>query len=190
MSDSLQPHRLQHTRLPCPSPSPGACSNSCSLSHWCHLILWHPLLLMPSTFPSIRVFSTELALPSGGQSIGASALASVLLNEYSGLIFFRIDWFDLFAVQESLKSLLQHHSLKAQVFFIVQLSHLYMTTGKTIALTVQTFVGKVMSLLLNMLSRFVSALLNFKYNSKIHVICRNKVAAWTDVHLYCKASLF
>ena len=98
---------------------------------------------------------------TGGQSIGASALASVLpISEYSGLISFRMDWLDLFAIQGTLKSLLQHHSSKASIlqcsaFFTVQLSYPYMTTGKTIALTRQTFVGKVMSLLLNMLSRLV-----------------------------------
>ena len=101
---------------------------------------------------------------SDGQSIGASVSASVLPNEYSGLISFRIDWFDLLAVQGTLKSLLQHHSSKASIlwcsaFFMVQLSHSYMTIGKTIALTRQTFVVKVMSLLFNMLSRLVIAFL-------------------------------
>ena len=101
---------------------------------------------------------------SGGQSIGVSASASVLTNKYSGLISFRIDWLDLLAVQETLKNLLQHHSSKASIlrhsaFFMVQLSHLYMTTGETIALTIWTLVDKVMSLLFNMLSRFVIAFL-------------------------------
>ena len=118
-----------------------------------HLILCHSLLL-PSIFPSIRVFSSEAALCI--QSIGASALASVLSMK-SGLISFRIDRFDLLAVQETLKSLIQHHSLKASVlrhsaFFMVQLSHPYMTIGKTIALTRWTFIGKVMFLLFNVLS--------------------------------------
>ena len=113
-----------------------------------NLILCHPLLLLSSIFPSIKVFSNESAL-----SISPS-------NEYSGLTSFRIDWFDLLAVQRTLKSLLQHHSLKASIlrclaFFMVQLSHLYMTSGKTTALTIQTFVSKVMSLLFNMLSRFI-----------------------------------
>ena len=113
-----------------------------------HLILCHPLLLLPSISPSIRVFSSELALHvSRG-------------NEYLGLISFRIDWLDILAVQGTLKSLLQHHSWKASIlrcsaFFTVQLSHPYMTTGKTVALTRRTFVGKVTSLLLNMLSRLV-----------------------------------
>ena len=123
-----------------------------------HLSLYCPLLLLPSIVPSIRVFCNELFI-SGGQSIRASAS-----SEYSGLISFRIDLFDLLAVQGTLKSLLQNHSSKASVlwcsaFLIVQLSHPYMTTGKTIALTRWTFVGKLMSLLLNMLSRLVKAFL-------------------------------
>ena len=128
-----------------------------------HLILCHPLLPWPSIFPSIKVFSNEPVLWSGGQSIGVSDSASVLSMKYSGLISFRIDWFDL-KVQGTLKSLLQHHSLIASIlqcsaFFIVQLSHPYMPNGKTIALTRWTFVGKVMSLLFNMLSRLVIAFL-------------------------------
>ena len=112
-----------------------------------HLILCRPLLLLPSVFPSIRVFSNE----SGDQSIVVSALAISLSNEYSGLISFRIDWLDLLAVQETLKSLRQHHSSKSSIFqhsalFIVQISYPYMTTAKTIALTRWIFVGKVMSL--------------------------------------------
>ena len=119
-----------------------------------YLIRCHPLLLLPSIFPSIRIFSKESAL-----CISFSFSVS-LSNEYSGLIFFRMDWFDLLAVQRTLKSLIQHHSSKASIlwhsaFFIVQLSYPYMTTGKTLALTRQTFVDKVMSLLLNMLSRLV-----------------------------------
>ena len=125
-----------------------------------HLILCRPLLLVSSIFPSIRVFPRSQFFASGSQSIGASASTSVL----SGLTSFRMDWLDLLAVQGTLKSLLQHHSSKASIFrhsafFIVQLSHPYMTTGKTIALTRWTFVGKVMSLLLNMLSRLVIAFL-------------------------------
>ena len=128
-----------------------------------HLLLCHPLLLPPSIFPSIRVFSNEsvLCIRSWGQSIGVSASASVpLMNEYSGLISVRMDWMDLLAVQETLKSLLQHHSAEASIlqhsaFFIVQLSHPYMTTGKNIALTRWSFAGKVMCLLFNMLSRLV-----------------------------------
>ena len=122
------------------------------------LILCRPLLLLPSIFPSIRVFSNESVLHISWPKDWSFSFSISPPNEYSGLISFRIDWFDLLAVQETLKSLLQHHTSKASIlqcsaFFIVQLSHPYMTTGKTIALTRQTFVGKVMSLLFNMLSR-------------------------------------
>ena len=117
-----------------------------------HLILCHPLFL-PSIFPSIRVFSNELTLHIRWPKYWNFSFSISPSNEYSGLIFFRIDWFDLLAVHGTLKSLLQHHSLKASVlrcaaFFMIQLSHPYMTTGKNIALTRQTFVGKVMPLLL------------------------------------------
>ena len=127
-----------------------------------HLILCSPLLLLPLTFPNVRVFSNESTLLFRWPKYWSFSLS--LSNEYSGLISFRIDWFDLLAVQEILKSLLQHHCSKASTlqhsaFFMAQLSHLYMTTGKTIALTIQTFVGKVMSLLFIMLSRFVIAFL-------------------------------
>ena len=122
-----------------------------------HLILCCPLLLLPLIFPSIRVFSSESALGIRWPNYWSFSIS--LSNEYSGLISFRIDWFDL-AVQGTLKSLLQHHSSKASVlqcsaFFMIQLSHPYVATGKTIALTRRTFVGKVMSLLFNTLSRFV-----------------------------------
>ena len=118
-----------------------------------------PLLLPPSIFPSIGVFSSKLALRIRWPKDWSFSFSISPSNEYSGLISFRMDWLDLLAVQGTLKSLLQHHSSKASVlqrlaFFIVQLSHPYMTTGKTIALTSRTFVGKVMSLLFNMLSRF------------------------------------
>ena len=119
-----------------------------------HLILCCPLLLLRSIFPSIRVFSREQALRISWPKYWSFSFSISPSNEYSGLFFFMIDWFDLLAVQGTLKSLLQHHSSKASVlqcsaFFIVQLSHLYMTAGKTIALTRWTFVGKVMSLLFN-----------------------------------------
>ena len=119
-----------------------------------HLILCHPLLLLPSIFPSIRVFPSESALPIGWPEYWSFSFSTSPSNEYSGLISFRIHCFDLLAVQGTLKRLLQHHSSKASilwcsVFFMVQLSHPYMTTGKTI-LTIQTFAGKVMSLLFNM----------------------------------------
>ena len=123
-----------------------------------HLILSRPLLLLPSVFLRIRVFSNESALHIRWPKYWSFSFNISPSNEPSGLISFRIDWLDLLAVQGTLKSLLQHHSSKASIllhsaFFIVQVSHLYMTTGKTIALTRQIFVGKVMSLLLNMLSR-------------------------------------
>ena len=129
-----------------------------------HLILCHPLLLLPSIFPSIRVFSNESALHVRWPNYWTFSLNNSHCNEHSGLISFRIDWLDLLAVQGTLKSLLQHHSLKASnlwhlSFFTDQLSHAYMITGKTIALTRQTFVDKVMSLLFNMLSRLVITLL-------------------------------
>ena len=125
-----------------------------------HLILCHPLLLLPSIFLSIRVFSNESALRMRWPKYWSFSFSISPSSEYSGLISFRIDWLDLFVVQKTLKSLLQHHSSKASVlrssaFFIVQLSHPYMTTGKTIALTRRTFVGKVMSLLFNILSKLV-----------------------------------
>ena len=129
-----------------------------------HLILCHPLLLPPSVFPSIRVFSNESVLYIRWPKFWSFSFSISPSNEYSGLISFRMDWLDLLAVQGTLKSLLQHHSSKASVlqclaFFMVQLSHSYMTTGKMIALTRWTFVGKVMSLLFNMLSRLVIAFL-------------------------------
>ena len=162
MSDSLQPHGLQHARLPCPSPIPEACSNSWSWSRWCH----------PTLSSSVVPFSSCLqSFPASG-SFAKSQLffrwpkywrfsfSINPSNEYSGPISFRIDWLDLLAVQGTLKSLLQHHNSKALVlqhsaFFMVQPSHPYMTTGKSMALTRQTFVSKVMSLLFNMLSRLV-----------------------------------
>ena len=162
LSDSLQPCGLQHTRLPYPSPTPGACSNACPLSQWCH----------PSISSSAVPFSSCLqSFPASG-----SFLESVLhirwpkywtfifsispSNEYARLISFKTDWFDLLAVKGTFKSLLQHHSSKASIlqrsyFFMVQLSHPYLTTRKTIALTRWTFVSKVKSLIINILSRFV-----------------------------------
>ena len=129
-----------------------------------HLILCCPLLLLPSVFPSIRVFSRELALCIRWPKYWSFSLSISPSNEYSGLISFRIDWFDLLEVQGILKSLLQHHSLKTSIlpysaFFMVQLSHPYMATRKTIALTIWTFVRKVISLLCNTLSRFFTGFL-------------------------------
>ena len=125
-----------------------------------HLILCRPLLLLPSIFPSIRVFFSELALRIRWPKYLCFSFNISPSNEHPGLTCLRMDWLDLLAVQGTLKSLLQHHSSKASIlrrsaFFIVQLSHPYMTTGKTVALTRWTFVGKVMSLLFNMVSRLV-----------------------------------
>ena len=125
-----------------------------------HFILCRPLLLLPSVYPSIRVFSNESALRIRWPKYWSFSFNISPSNEHPGLISFRMDWLDLLSVQGTLKSLLQHHSSKASIlwrsaFFIVQLLHPYMTTGKTTALTRQTFVGKVMSLLFNMLSRLV-----------------------------------
>ena len=160
MADSLWPHGLQHTRLLWPSPTPGAYSNSCPLSQWCHPTISSSVVpfFPPSIFPSIRVFSHESALRIRWPKYWSFSFSISPSNEYSGLISFRMDWLDLLAVQGMLKSLLQHHSLKASIlwcsaFFMVQLSHPYMTTGKTVALIRQIFVGKAMSLLFNVLSR-------------------------------------
>ena len=129
-----------------------------------HLILCHPLLLLPLIFPSIRVYSNESALHIRWPEYYSFSFSISPSNEYSGLISFRIDWFDILAVQGTLKSLLQHHSSKALIlqcsaFFMVQLLHLYMTTEKTLALTIWTFVSKVMSLIFNMPPRLVIAFL-------------------------------
>ena len=156
MSDSLRPPGLQHARLPCLLPTPGAYSNSCPSSWWCH-----PTISVVPSFSSIRVFSNESVLCNMWPKYWSFSFSSSPSNEYSGLISFRMDWLDLLAVQGTLKSLLQNHSSKAwsSAFFEVQLSPSYMTTRKTTALTRQTFAGKTMSLLFNMLSRFVGAFL-------------------------------
>ena len=158
MSNSLGPHEPHHARLPCPSKSAGACSNSCPLSRWCHPTISSSVVPFSclQTSPASGSFLMSQLFESGGQSIGISASAP-LLPEYSALISFRKDWLDLTAVQgHSRKSLLQHQSSKASilqrlVFFMVQTTHPYMTTGKAIPLTRWTFIGKVMSLLLKML---------------------------------------
>ena len=161
VSDSSRPHALQHTRLPCPSPTPGAYSNSCPFSQWCsnYIIHCRPLLA-PSVFTSIRVFSSESVLCIRWPKYWNFSFSISPSNECSVLISFRRDWLDLLAVQGILKSLLQHHNSKASilwhsVFFIFQLLYPCMTTGNTITLTRWTFVGKVMFLLFNMLCRFV-----------------------------------
>ena len=165
MSNSFQPHGLQHARLPCPSVSPWSLPKLMSLESttlYNHLILCGPLLLSPSIFASIKIFSNESALHIRWPVYWSFSLSISPSSEYSGLISFRIDWFDL-AVQRTLKSLLQHHNLKASVlwqsaFSMVQLSHPFMTTGKnktkqSIVLIIWAFVGKVMSVLFNILSR-------------------------------------
>ena len=138
-----------------------------------HLILFRPLLLPPSIFPSIRIFSDESVLHIRWPKFWSFSFSISPSNEYSGLISFRMDWLNLLAVQGTLKSLLQHHSSKASIllrsaFFIVQLSHPYMTTGKTITLTRRSFVGKVVSLLLNMLSRLVITFLPRNKQTTFH----------------------
>ena len=153
MSDSLQPNGLKHSRLPCPSLSPRVGSNL--NQWWCHPTIWSsviPFFSCPQCFPASGSFPMSWLFPSGGKSIGASASASVLPMNYSGLISFRINWFYLLAVQGTLKHLFQHHSSKASIlqcsaFFMVWLSHLYRTTGKIIALIIWTFVSKETSLL-------------------------------------------
>ena len=166
MSDSLWLQGLQHTRLPCPSPPPGAYSNSCPLSQWCHPIISSCVVPFSSCLQSLLASGSLWWVSSSHQE--AKVLKLQVQHQSFQWIFrlisVRSDWFDLLAVQGTLKSVLQHHSSKASVlqcsaFFMVQLSHPYMTTGKTIALTTWTFVGKVMPLLFNMLSRFVIAFL-------------------------------
>ena len=162
VSDSLQPHESQHARPPCPSPTPGVHSDSHPSSPWCHPAISSsviPFSSCPQSLP-VSVFSNESTLHMGWPKYQSFSLSIILSKEIPELISFRMDWLDLLAVQGTLKSLLQHHSLKASIlqhsaFFTVQPSHPYMTTGKTIALTRWTFVDKVMSLLLNMLSRLV-----------------------------------
>ena len=161
MSNSLQPHGLQHTRPPCPSPTARIYSNSCPLSHWCHPTISssvvpfsnHQSFLVSGSFQMSQFFA------SGGQVLEFQ-LQHQSLQPIFRTDFFRMDWLDLLAVQRNLKSLLQHHSSKSSILrhsalFIFQLSHPYMTTGKITALTRWTFVGKVMPLLVNMLSRLV-----------------------------------
>ena len=160
MYDSLGPHGLYNARLPCPSPTPRVYSNSCPLSPSNHLILCRPFFLLPSILPNIRVFSNESVLCIRWPKYWSFSFTFSPSNEYSGLISFRMNWLDFLAVQGTLKRLLQHHSSKASIlqhsaFFIVQLSHPYTTIAKTVALTRRTFIGKVMSLLLTILSKLV-----------------------------------
>ena len=160
MSDSLQPHEWQHTRLPCPSPFPGVCSNSCLLSQWCHPAISSSVVPFSSCLqssPASGSFPMSQLLTSGGQSIGASASVSVLPMNIQGYFILRLTGL-IYLLSEGLSNLLQHHSLKISVFqhsafFMVKFSHLYITTEKTIALIIWTVVGKVMSLI----PRFVIA---------------------------------
>ena len=157
------PHGRHHARLPCPLSTPAVYSNSWPSSRWCHptnSCSFIPFSSCLQIFPSIRVFSNESALRIRWPKDWSFSFNISPSKEHPGLISFRMDWLDLLAVQGTLKSLLQRHSSKASVlqrsaFFTVQLSHPYMTTGKTMVLTRQTFVGKVMSLFFNMLSRLV-----------------------------------
>ena len=166
MPDSLRPHGLQHTRLPCPSLSPRVCSNSCPLIQWCHPTIASsiaPFSSCPQSFPAWRSFPVSQLFASGGQSIGASASAWVLPMNIQG-------WFPLGLtglisfLSKGLSRVFSsttvwNISSSVRTFFLVYLSHLHMTTGKTIALTVRTFVGKVISLVFNTLSRFLIAFL-------------------------------
>ena len=159
---TLRPNGLQHARPPCPSPTPGVYPNPCPLSQWCHPTIssCHSLLLLPSVFSSIRVFPMSQLFASGGQTIGVSTSASVLpmnTQDWSPLRW--TGWISLLSKELSRvfsnTTFQKHQFFGTQALFIVQLSHPYVTTGKTIALTRRTFVGKVMSLLFNMLSRLV-----------------------------------
>ena len=158
VSDSSRPHESRHARPPCPSPAPGVHPDSHPSSQWSHPAISSsvaPFSSCRQSLSSIRVFSNESTLRMRWPKYWSFSFSIIPSKEIPGLISFRMDWLDLFAGQGTLKSLLQHHGSKALIlrrsaFFTVQLSHPYMTTGKTIALTRQTFVGKVMSLLLNM----------------------------------------
>ena len=180
MSNSLWPHGLQHTRPPCPSPTPGVHPKSCPLSQWCHPTISAsvvPFSSCPQSLQASGSFQMSQLFTSGGQSIYWSFSFNISpSSEHPGLSSFRMDWLDPLEVQGTLKSLLQHHSSKASVlqhsaFFTIQFSHLYMTTWKTTALTRWTFVGKVMSLLFNMLSRldviFLPSYMEFCFTTNI-----------------------
>ena len=163
VSDSLRSHWLQHARPPCPSSTSGVYSNSCPLSRWCHPIILFSVVPFSShlqSLPESGSFQMSQALHIRCPNYWSFSFNICPSNEYSGLISFRMDWLDLLAIQGTLKSLLQHHSSKASIlqrsaFFTVQLSHLYMTIGKTIALTRWIFVGRVMSLLFNMMFCYI-----------------------------------
>ena len=161
MSNSLRPHGLQHARPPCPPPTLRLYSNSCPVSQWCHPTISSSVIPFSSrlqSFPASGSFQMRQFFTSGGQCIGFYQLQHQSFQWTFRLISLRMDWLDLLAVQGTLKSLLQHHSSKVSIlwcsaYFLLQVSHLYMTTGKTIALTRWTLFGKVRSLLRNMLSK-------------------------------------
>ena len=163
VSYSLRPHELQHARPPCPSPTPGVHWDSRPSSQWCHPAISCsviPFSSCPQSLPASESFPMSQLFRMRWPKYWSFSFSIIPSKEHPGLISFQMDWLDLLAVQGTLKSLLQHHSSKASIprcsaIFTVQLSHPYMTTGKTMALTRRTFVGKVMSLLLNMLSRLI-----------------------------------
>ena len=184
MSDPLQPHKTTACQASLSITNSRSLLKLMAFSQWWptnHLILCYPLLLSPSFFPQIRNFSSESLLCIRWPEYWSFSFSISPSNEYSELISFRMDWLDLLAVQGTLKSFLQHHSSKASIlrhsaFFVVQLSHPYMITGKTIALTRWTFVGKVMSLLFNMLSRLVIAFL--PRSKRLLISCCNHHLQW------------
>ena len=191
MSDSLRPHELQHARPSCPSPTPGVHSDSHPSSQLCHPAISSsvvPLSSCPQSLTASESFSNESTLCMRWPKYWSFSFSIIPSKEHPGLISFRMDWLDLLAVQGTLKSLLQHHTSKASVlrhsaFFTVLLSHPYTTTGKTIALTRQTFVGKVMPLLLNMQSRLVITFLPrcTKFTFKIHILLNTVPAIFWNV---------
>ena len=184
MSDSLRPHESQQARPHCPSSTSRVHPNSRPLSRWCHPATLSSVVTFsscPQPPSSIRAFSNESTLPMRWPKYWSLSYTISPSNEQPELISFRMDWLDLLAVQGTLKSLLQHQSSKASIlwrsaFFTVQISHPYMTTGKTIALTRQTFVGKVIYLLFNMLSRFV---ITFLPRSK-RLLFMAAITIWSD----------
>ena len=170
MSDSLRPHESQHAKPPCPSPTPRVHSNSCPSSRWCHPTISSsvvPFSSCPQSLPASESFPMSQLFVWSGPKYWSFSFSIIPSKEHPRLISFRMDWLDLLAVQGTLKTLLQHHSSKASIlwcsaFFTVQLSHPYMTTGKTIALSRWTLVGKVMSLLFN---RCYTQVILFNMNS-------------------------
>ena len=199
MSDSLRPHESQHARPPCLSPTPGVHSDSRPSSPWCHPAISFsviPFSSCPQSLPASESFPKS-TLHMRWPKYWSFSFSIIPSKEYPGLISFRKDWLDLLAVQGTLKSLLQHHSSKASnlqhsAFFTVQLSHSYMTTGKTIALTRRTFVGKVMSLLFNMLSRLVTTflprskrlLISWLQSPSAVILEPPKIKVWHCFHLF------